>query len=189
MNHPVRFVVLALACVALHVDLHAQEITLRAGRLLQCTLEEPDFSSRTAQIGEPVVCYLRPLREFGYSVFPRGSYLTGRFVDYKDPGRIVGKGWMKLEFDRLILSPTTEVPVATKVVSVRRFRMDAEGKILGRGHPKRDTFFWTIPLLWPIKLMTLPARGPRPTLAGEAPITLRLMDDVSIPRDELPARQ
>jgi len=88
---------------------------------------------------------------------------------------------MKLEFDRLILSPSTEVHVATKVVSVRRYRMDAEGKILGRGHPKRDVFFWTIPILWPVKLMTLPARGPRPTISGEVPITLRLMDDVCIP--------
>ena len=88
---------------------------------------------------------------------------------------------MKLEFDRLIISPTTEVPIATKVVSVRRYRMDAEGKVIGRGHPKRDAFFWTIPILWPVKLMTLPSRGPRPTISGEVPITLRLMDDVSIP--------
>ncbi len=29
--------------------------------------------------------------------------------------------------------------------------------------------------------MTLPARGPYPTLKGEIPITLRLMDDVEIP--------
>jgi len=88
---------------------------------------------------------------------------------------------MKLEFDRLILSPTTEVPIATKVVAVRRYRMDSEGKVIGRGHPKRDTFFWTIPILWPAKLMTLPARGPRPTISGEVPITLRLMDDIEIP--------
>ncbi len=88
---------------------------------------------------------------------------------------------MKLEFDRLILSPTTEVPIATKVVAVRRYRMDAEAKVIGRGHPKRDTFFWTIPILWPVKLMTLPARGPRPTISGEVPIALRLMDDVRIP--------
>jgi len=189
MTRILASLVVAVAFIAVEAHAQSQEITLRAGRLLQCTLEEPDFSSRTTQIGEPTVCYLRPLREFGYSVFPRGSYLTGRFVDYKDPGRLVGKGWMKLEFDRLILSPATEVPVATKVVSVRRYRMDAEGKILGRGHPKRDFFFWTIPILWPVKLMTLPARGPRPTLSGEVPITLRLMDDATIPCGEPQAGQ
>ena len=40
---------------------------------------------------------------------------------------------MRLEFDRLILSPTTEVPIATRVVAVRRYRMDPEGKIIERG--------------------------------------------------------
>ncbi len=102
--------------------------------------------------------YPHPLREFGMSVFPRGSYFTGRFVDYKDPSWLVGKGWMKLEFDRLVLCPTLEVPIAAKVVSVRGYRMDAEGRILGRGHPRCDAYEWTLPILWPIKLMTLPAR-------------------------------
>jgi len=162
-------------------DLAAQSITLRAGTIIRCTLEEPNFSSRTAQIGEPVICYLHPHREFGTSVFPRGSYLTGRFVDYQAPGRFVGKGWMKVEFDRLILGPNTEIPIAAKVVGLRKYRTDAEGKILGKGHPRRDTFGWLLPPLWPIKLMTLPARGPYPTLKGEVPITLRLLDDVAIP--------
>ncbi len=140
------YVLLAAALLA-PAGLAAQQITLRAGTLLQCTLYEPNFSSRSAQIGDPVICYLRPLREFGSSVFPRGSYLVGRFADYQDPGHFVGKGWMKLEFDRLILGPNTEVPIATKVVSVRRYHMDAEGKTLGRGHPKRDTFGWLVPPL------------------------------------------
>src|SRR6266853_4438048 len=94
---------------------------------------KPQRIVNTAQIGDPVICYLRPHREFGTSVFPRGSYLVGRFADYQDPGHFVGKGWMRLEFDRLILSPTTEVPIATRVVAVRRYRMDPEGKIIERG--------------------------------------------------------
>jgi hypothetical protein len=40
---------------------------------------------------------------------------------------------------------------------------------------------WLIPPLWPWKIITLPARGPRPTLKGEEQITLRLMDDIVIP--------
>lgn len=181
MTKTIPYLVLAAAFLMLYESANAQSISLRAGTLIQCTLYEPRFSSRTAQIGDPMLCYLRPLREFGQSVFPRGSYLVGRFADYQDPGHFVGKGWMKLEFDRLIISPTDEVPIAAKVVSVRRYRLDPEGKIIGRGHPKRDAFFWTIPILWPIKLMTLLARGPRPTISGEVPITLRLMDDVCIP--------
>ena len=93
-------------------------LTLRAGQLVTCTLQEPNFSSVTARPGEPVLCYLWPLREFGRSVFPRGSYLAGHLSDYQDPGRIAGKGWLKLDFDRLIL-PSAEIPIMGKLVWAR----------------------------------------------------------------------
>ncbi len=89
-------------------------------------------------------------------------------------------GGCRLEFDRLII-PDGEAPVATKVILVHGFKVDSEGRILGRGHPKRDAVGWAIPLLWPIKLATLPLRGPRPSLKGEQVITLRLMEDVRVP--------
>jgi hypothetical protein len=40
-----------------------------------------------------------------------------------------------------------------------------------------------IPPLWPWKVLTLPARGPRPALKGEEPLQLRLMDDIVVPRN------
>jgi hypothetical protein len=40
---------------------------------------------------------------------------------------------------------------------------------------------WAIPVLWPIKVATLPARGPRPSLKGETHIELRVMEDILIP--------
>lgn len=176
-----RYMFLPAAFLLLSLNTPAQSIPVHAGTLVQCTLDEPNFSAKTVQIGDPVICYLRPHREFGMSIFPRGSYLIGRFADSQDPGRFAGKGWLKLEFDRLILSPTTEVPVATKVVAVRRYRTDSDAKMIGRGHPRRDAIEWMLPVLWPVKLMLLPARGPYPALKGEVPITLRLMDDVDIP--------
>jgi hypothetical protein len=59
--------------------LAAQTLTLRAGLLIQCTLEEPSLSSKTASPANPILCYLHSAREFGRSAFPRGSYLAGRF--------------------------------------------------------------------------------------------------------------
>jgi hypothetical protein len=41
---------------------------------------------------------------------------------------------------------------------------------------------WLIPPLWLWKVLTLPRRGPRPTLKGEEQITVRLMDDIDVPR-------
>src|SRR5438876_7483262 len=174
-------IALSIAWAALW-SLRAQEIRLHAGTLVECALQEPAFSSQTAQVGDPLHCHLAPLREFGRSAFPRSSYLVGRFRDYREPGRLAGKGWLKLEFDQLVL-PAAEVPVATKIVSVQGYHVDGQGRILGHGHPKRDLAGWLIPPLWPVKIVTLPMRGPRPVLKGEIPIVLRLLEDVSIPRE------
>ena len=141
-------------------------------------LDEPNFSSHTAQIGDPVLCHLGPMAVFGHSVFPRGAYLAGHFRDYRDPGHFFGKGWIELAFDRLILPGAVTLPLSAKVISLPRLRADREGKIQGRGHPKRDAVGWAIPVLWPVKILTLPAPGPRPTLKGEVRMTLRLLEDV-----------
>jgi hypothetical protein len=102
--------------------------------------------------------------------------------EFRDPGHFVGKGRLKLEFVSLNV-PGGTFPLSAKVVSVPHYRVDAEGDIHGRGHARRDAVEWTIPILWPVKIITLPKRGPRPTLKGETPILLRIMDDLSIPTD------
>lgn len=168
------------------ISLAQDSLILRAGQLVTCTLQEPNFSSVTARAGEPVLCYLWPLREFGRSVFPRGSYLAGRLSDYQDPGRITGKGWLKLDFDRLIL-PSAEVPIMGKLVWARSWRVDGEGRMLGKGHAGRDALLWSIPLFWPVQIVRLPTRGPRPVLSGETPLTLRLLDDIEIPCASYPS--
>ncbi len=100
--------------------------------------------------------------------------------DFRDPGHFVGKGWLQLEFTNLTL-PGGSFPLDAKVIAAGRYRVDAQGKIRGHGHPVRDAVEWSIPLLWPVKVLTLPARGPRPALKGETRLTLRLMTDISIP--------
>lgn len=68
------------------------------------------------------------------------------------------------------------------MIAVRGYRVNRQGNIVGHGHPRRDVVEWLLPPLWPWKVLTLPARGPRPTLEGEVPITLRLMDAVVVPQ-------
>src|SRR5215471_3280680 len=158
----------------------AQQTVVPAGTLLRCTLNEPDFSSATAVAGDPFVCHADGMQQFGRDVFPRGTYVAGHFDSFKDPGHFVGKGWLKLEFDRIGL-PNADVPVPGKIIAVRGYHVDREGKIRGHGHATRDTVEWMLPPLWPWKVLTLPARGPRPALKGEVAVTLRLMEDVTIP--------
>jgi hypothetical protein len=151
-----------------------------AGTLLHCTLDELNFSSQTAQIGDPVLCRTNSVEMFGRTLIPRGAYLSARLQEYRDPGHFAGKGWIQLEFTGLTL-PSGSFPLNAKVTSAGSYRVDGRGKIQGHGHATRDAVEWAIPILWPIKAVTLPARGPRPALKGETRVELRLMEDMVIP--------
>ena len=175
------FLIFSVVFLGLQAGTKAQEILVPAGTLLRCTLDEPNFSSATADIGDPVICHLNSLREFGQNVFPRGSYLGGHLESDKEPGHFVGKGYLKLQFDRIGF-PNSDVPVPAKVISARGYKVDRHGDIVGRGHATRDVVEWLIPPLWPWKILMLPRRGPRPTLKGEEQVTVRLMDDIQVPR-------
>jgi hypothetical protein len=159
----------------------AQDVLVPAGTLLHCTLDEPNLSSATANVGDPVICHLQSFQEFGHVVLPRGSYLGGHVESYKEPGHFFGKGNLKLTFDRIGL-PSSDIPVPSKITGVSGQKVDRKGEIIGHGHAKRDAVEWLLPPLWPWKVITLPARGPRPALKGEQQITLRLMEDVVVPR-------
>jgi hypothetical protein len=156
-------------------------MVLPAGTILRCTLDEPNFSTATVAIGDPVLCRLHSMTEFGQQAFPRGSYLVGHLEAAQEPGHFWGKGYMKIQFDRIGL-PQGDMPLDAKVIATRGYKVDKYGDIDGKGHAKRDIVEWMIPPLWPWKIIMLPARGPRPTLKGESQLTLRLMDDVQMPQ-------
>ena len=119
---------------------------------------------------------------------PFNTYLEGRFEDFKDPGHFVGKGWMELKFDRMVIEPRTVIPVYARVVDAPGFAVDRQGRILGKGHRTRDIVMWSIPILWPIDLLSLPGRGPKPVLKAETRLTLKVMDDTEVPIVEDPDR-
>lgn len=180
MKRLIAVLVVAGALLVSAGAIHAQDLLVPAGTLLQCTLDEPNFSSATAAIGDPVLCHLRTMQEFGRPLFPRGSMLGGHLEADKEPGRLFGKGYIKLTFDRVIL-PSGDLPVPAKIIQARGYKVDKEGDIDGKGHARRDVLEWMFPPLWPWKVVSLPFRGPRPTLKGEEPLELRLMDDIIIP--------
>ncbi|MGA9475897.1 MAG: hypothetical protein WBV36_25755 [Terriglobales bacterium] len=172
---------LSLTLLTFTLSASAREMVLPAGTILRCTLDEPNFSSATVAIGDPVLCRLHSMTEFGRQAFPRGSYLIGHLEAAQDPGHFWGKGFLKIQFDRIGL-PDGDMPLDAKVIGTRGYKVDKYGDIDGKGHAKRDIVEWMIPPLWPWKIIMLPARGPRPTLKGESQLTLRLMDDVQMPQ-------
>lgn len=138
----------AFLVVVCQVSAKAQDTVVPAGTLFHCTLQEPNFSSKTAKVGDPVICHLNSVGEFGHVVIPRGSYLAGHL-------EASGKGYLKLEFDRILLEDS-EIPVLCRVVGARGFRVDRNGEILGNDYD-------------------------RPVLKGEQQLTLRLMDNIEVP--------
>jgi hypothetical protein len=191
MKYRVLCATLVVTLLSLSAAAGAREVVLPAGTLLQCTLNEPNLSARTVEVGDPVLCHLRGVTSFGQQAFPRGSYLVGHLEAAKDPGHFVGKGYLKLQFDRIGL-PSGDMPLQAKVIATHGYKVDKEGKIDGKGHAKRDVVEWMLPPLWPWKVIMLPARGPRPQLKGETVLSLRLMDDVELPQvasASLPARR
>jgi hypothetical protein len=177
-------IVLSLLCVPpLFADAGQQLIP--AGSLVSCSTGDGKISSRTTAVGDPVLCKVEHRR--GDFMLPYGAYLGGEFAEYKDPGHFVGKGWMQLDFDRLYVGNTV-LPIDAKVVDVPGYKIDSQGRILGKGHAVRDTVLWMIPVLWPIDLINLPRRGPRPTLKAETALTLRVMEDIQVPSVQGPQR-
>jgi len=182
------FAILLVCFVPLAAAQTTGEEIVPAGTILHCTLDEPNFSSRTAEIGDPVLCHTRTLAARGRFTVSQSADLAGYFQEYRDPGHFFGKGWMELAFDRLVLPSGLTLPLSAKVISVNHYKVDREGKIRGRGHPKRDAIEWAVPVLWPEKVVTLPARGPRPALKGEVRLTLRLLEDVGMPTTGVASR-
>jgi hypothetical protein len=165
---------------------YASKQIVPAGSLINCTVAEAKLSSKTSSIGDPVLCSLGITTRNGSARLPFDSYLEGRFEDYKDPGHLVGKGWMELKFDRIVVEPRTVIPVSARVVSVPGYDVDQLGRVLGKGHRTRDIVLWTIPILWPIDLINLPRRGPRPTLKAETRLVVKVMDDMEVPITDEP---
>ncbi len=152
-----------------------------AGSIISCTVAEHNVSSKTERVGDAILCQLDHAEVFGRTSFPYGTYLEGHFAEYKDPGHFVGKGYMTLDFDKLVVLPDTVIPINARVVATPKYKVDADGRILGKGHATKDTVTWLIPVLWPLDLINLPRRGPAPVLKAETKLTLKVQDDFGIP--------
>jgi len=57
-----------------------------------------------------------------------------------------GKGYLKIEFDRIGF-PESDIPVPSKIIAAKGYRVDKKGDIVGKGHATRDTVEWLLPPL------------------------------------------
>jgi len=149
-------------------------MVLPAGTLLKCTLNEPNLSSATVAVGDPVLCHLHSVTEFGQQAFPARKLPRRTSGIGPGPGTFLGQGQYEADVDR-IGHADGDMPLDAKVIATRGYRSIKMATSGGKGHAQARHRRMDAAALWPWKIIMLPARGPRPTLKGESQLTLRLM--------------
>src|SRR5260221_3342001 len=112
-----------------------QTITVPAGTRIGVTLEN-GISTYSAKPGDSV--YFRtsfPITINNKVVVPVGSYLRGEVTDAKRPGRVKGKGELRIRLNTLILPNgyTVDLNAEPHSTDAGKTRTDSEGKNTGPG--------------------------------------------------------
>lgn len=130
-----RWYALPICLLAFALLASGRDVVVPAGTLLQCTLNEPNLSSKTVAVGDPVLCNLRGVTVFGQQAFPRGSYLVGHLEAAKDPGHFWGKGYLQLTFDRIGV-PSGDLPLEARSFPRADTKSTKKARLTVRGMPR-----------------------------------------------------
>jgi type IV secretion system protein VirB10 len=119
---------------------NGQSITVPAGTRLGVTLEN-GISTNSAKPGDSV--YFRtsfPVTMNNKVVIPVGSYLRGEVTESKRPGRVKGKGELRIRLNTLILPNgyTVDLNAEPHSADGGGTKTDSEGKITGPGGKGKD---------------------------------------------------
>lgn len=119
---------------------NGQTITVSAGTRLGVTLEN-GISTNSAKPGDSV--YFRtsfPVTMNNKVVIPVGSYLRGEVTESKRPGRVKGKGELRIRLNTLILPNgyTIDLNAEPHSSDAAGTKTDSEGKITGPGGKGKD---------------------------------------------------
>jgi type IV secretion system protein VirB10 len=119
---------------------NGQTITVPAGTRLGVTMEN-GISTNSAKPGDSV--YFRtsfPVTMNNKVVIPVGSYLRGEVTESKRPGRVKGKGELRIRLNTLILPNgyTVDLNAEPHSTDAGGTKTDSEGKITGPGGKGKD---------------------------------------------------
>jgi hypothetical protein len=119
---------------------NGQTITVPSGTRIGVTLEN-GISTYSAKPGDSV--YFRtsfPITINNKVVIPVGSYLRGEVTDAKRPGRVKGKGELRIRLKTLIFPNgyTVDLNAEPHSTDAGKTRTDSEGKITGPGGKGKD---------------------------------------------------
>jgi len=117
-----------------------QIVTVPAGTRIGIILEN-GISTATAKAGDSV--YFRtsfPITIGNKVVVPVGSYMRGEVTDSKRPGRVKGRGQLRIRLDTMVFPNgyTVDLNAEPHSTDGGQNKTDAEGKITGPGGKGKD---------------------------------------------------
>ena len=122
-------------------NMSSQKITVPAGTRIAVMLEN-GISTRTARPGDSV--YLRtsfPITQNNHVIVPVGSYMRGELLESRRPGRIKGRGSLRLRLKTLIFPNGYTVDLLAVPRSADtggKETTDEEGKVTSAGGKGKD---------------------------------------------------
>jgi hypothetical protein len=118
-----------------------ERITIPSGTRFAVVLQN-GISTRSAKAGDSVYFQTSfPITQNNRIVIPVGSYLRGELLESKRPGRVKGKGEVRLRLDTLIFPNgyTVDLNAAPRSADTGgKETMDSEGKVTGPSGKGKD---------------------------------------------------
>lgn len=173
---------LALSVGSLAFGQADKEFVLPPGTTIDLRAGE-GLTTKAVSIDEPIIFEVDyPIRAFrvGPVLIPRHSLVTARVASANRPGRFVGKANIEFTFESIMIPDGRMYPINARLIKVRGHKVDSHGRLIGRSHAKRDTFFILFPPTTLFQLALLPARGPDLILRPETRLTIKLLRPVVI---------
>ncbi|HYR89655.1 MAG TPA: hypothetical protein VE422_36615 [Terriglobia bacterium] len=109
----------------------------------------------------------------------RGSKILGNIVESKKAGRFHGKARARIALTSILTSDFCEYPIDARIVEAGRNKVE-EDVVFGRGHAHRDLIALLFPPTTVYQLLRIPGRGPKLVVDSETPLTIKLMQPVSL---------
>jgi hypothetical protein len=119
-----------------------ETVTIKAGTTIETTLTTL-LTSKTSEEGDPFSAEIvEPIFSGGEQVVPAGSTLEGHVAFVKEPGRVKGKGEMRLVADRILTQNGVEFPLSAGLENAKGTDgakvVGQEGTLQGPGKSVKD---------------------------------------------------
>jgi hypothetical protein len=109
----------------------------------------------------------------------RGSKILANIVESKQAGRLHGKAQLRIVLRSILTADFCEYPIDAKVIETVGRKVE-DGVVWGNGHAKRDIVALLFPPTTVYQLLRLTSRGPQHVIDNETPVTIKLMEPVSL---------